>query len=355
MNSHDINNRQPVAVIILNWNGASLLSEFLPEVIATTNPAIARIIVADNGSTDSSRELLESRFPEVEHIYFDKNHGFAEGYNIALNLTDYRYTVLLNSDVATTTGWIDTLYRFMEDHPDVGACQPKIMSYNDTQRFEYAGAAGGFLDRNGYPFCRGRIFSTCEKDDGQYDSDIDVFWASGACLMVRTELYRKVGGLDPKFFAHMEEIDLCWRILLDGYRIMAVSDAMVYHLGGGSLPDSNPRKTYLNFRNNLLMLHKNLPDGVRGRKLFIRRLLDTIAWAKYVATLKFKFAGAIFKAHRDFAKMRKSYTSHPRLNLLAIRPDTHINILVAYYLRGRRRFSDLYACKTARKPEQTPI
>ncbi|MDE6239981.1 MAG: glycosyltransferase family 2 protein [Muribaculaceae bacterium] len=341
MNHHDTNKRPQVAVIILNWNGEKLLREFLPEVIATTDPTIARVIVADNGSTDGSRRLLESEFADVEHIYFDTNHGFAGGYNLAIDLTDYRYTVLLNSDVATSAGWINTLYQFMEEHPEVGACQPKLLSFNDTQKFEYAGAAGGFIDRNGYPFCRGRIFGTCETDDGQYDSDIEIFWASGACLMVRSELYRKVGGLDTAFFAHMEEIDLCWRIMLAGYKIMAVCDTSVFHLGGGSLPDTNPRKTYLNFRNNLLMLHKNLPDSVRSRKLLWRRLLDTIAWAKYIATLKFKFAVAIVKAHRDFARMRKSYITHPNINLLAARPDCHINILTAYYLRGRKRFSQL--------------
>ena len=341
MNHQDTNKRPQVAVIILNWNGEKLLREFLPEVIATTDPTIARVIVADNGSTDGSRRLLESEFADVEHIYFDTNHGFAGGYNLAIDLTDYRYTVLLNSDVATSAGWINTLYQFMEEHPEVGACQPKLLSFNDTQKFEYAGAAGGFIDRNGYPFCRGRIFGTCETDDGQYDSDIEIFWASGACLMVRSELYRKVGGLDTAFFAHMEEIDLCWRIMLAGYKIMAVCDTAVFHLGGGSLPDTNPRKTYLNFRNNLLMLHKNLPDSIRSRKLLWRRMLDTIAWAKYIATLKFKFAAAIVKAHRDFARMRKSYTTHPNINLLAARPDCHINILTAYYLRGCKRFSQL--------------
>lgn len=344
MSNRDTNDRRPeVAVIILNWNGEKLLREFLPEVIATTDPSIARIIVADNGSTDGSRHLLETEFADVERIYFDTNHGFAGGYNLAIDLTDYRYTVLLNSDVATGRGWINTLYDFMESHPDVGACQPKLLSYNNISMFEYAGAAGGFLDRNGYPYCRGRIFDTCETDEGQYDSDIEVFWASGACLMVRSDLYRAVGGLDTAFFAHMEEIDLCWRILLAGYKVMAVSGAEVFHLGGGSLPDTNPRKTYLNFRNNLLMLHKNLPDSIRGRKLIWRRVLDTIAWAKYVMTFKFKFAAAIVKAHRDFAKMRKAYTSHPKVNLLAVRPYSRLNILTSYYLRRRKYFSQLKA------------
>lgn len=343
MSNHDTNNRPDVAVIILNWNGEKLLREFLPEVIATTDLAIARIIVADNGSTDGSRDLLENEFSNVEKIYFESNHGFAGGYNRAIDLTDYRYTVLLNSDVATAAGWINTLYDFMESHPGVGACQPKLLSYNDIEKFEYAGAAGGFLDKNGYPYCRGRIFDTCETDEGQYDTNMEVFWASGACLMVRSDLYRVVGGLDTAFFAHMEEIDLCWRIMLAGYKVMAVCDTSVFHLGGGSLPDTNPRKTYLNFRNNLLMLYKNLPNDIRSRKLIWRRMLDTIAWAKYIVTLKFKFAAAIVKAHRDFAKMKKAYTSHPKVNLLAVRPYTRINILTSYYILGRKVFSKLKA------------
>lgn len=339
--SQNTGNKADVAVIILNWNGEKLLREFLPQVIATTDSSVARIIVVDNGSTDSSRAVLENDFPEVEHIFFNENYGFAEGYNKAIKLTDYKYTVLLNSDVATASSWVNVLYDFMESHPEVGACQPKILSYSNFAKFEYAGAAGGFLDRNGYPFCRGRIFDNCEDDKGQYDSDMEVFWASGACLMVRSDLYCKVGGLDTAFFAHMEEIDLCWRIQLEGFKVMAVGGASVYHFGGGSLPDSNPRKTYLNFRNNLLMLHKNLPDGQRGLALLRRRLLDTIAWARYVATLKFKFASAIFRAHRDFAKMRNNYTTHPKINLLAVGDYSRINILVSYYLLRRRRFSDL--------------
>jgi len=344
MNNRDTDNKKnapDVAVIILNWNGERLLREFLPQVIATTDSQTARIFVADNGSTDGSRKILEQEFPQVGHIFFDTNHGFAGGYNKAIDMTAYKYTVLLNSDVATTAGWIDTLYEFMEANPDVGACQPKLLSYNQQEYFEYAGAAGGFIDCNGYPFCRGRIFDTCEKDNGQYDSNREVFWASGACLMVRTDVYRQAGGLDTAFFAHMEEIDLCWRIQLAGYKIMAVCDASVYHLGGGSLPDSNPRKTYLNFRNNLLMLHKNLPGRERTLTLFRRRLLDTIAWARYVAAFKFKFAAAIFRAHRDFAKMRKAYAEHAGINLLSVRPDTHVNILTSYYILRRKRFSDL--------------
>lgn len=331
----------PVAVIILNWNGSRLLREYLPSVVATTDPAIGRVIVVDNGSDDDSLEVLRNEFPEVETIAFDKNLGFAAGYNKAIEMTRYPYTVLLNSDVRTSQGWLRPLYDFMESHPEVGAIQPKLLSDSDPTSFEYAGACGGFIDRNGYPYCRGRIFADCERDNGQYDTVADIFWATGACLMVRSELYLRVGGLDSRFFAHMEEIDLCWRILLSGHSIKAVPDSKVYHLGGGSLPASNPRKTYLNFRNNLLMLHKNLPASVRAPKLFKRRLLDTIAWAKFVATLDFKNAAAIVRAHRDFARMRREYNIHPDRNLLGERPDTRINILTSYYLKRKRKYSDL--------------
>lgn len=330
-----------VAVIILNWNGEKLLREYLPSVIETTDTSIADIIVADNGSTDSSVELLRKEFPQVKLLEFKENYGFAEGYNRAIKETNYPYTVLLNSDVATTQGWINALYDYMEANPNVGACQPKIRAYTNKSYFEYAGAAGGFIDSNGYPYCRGRIFDTVEEDNGQYDEVIPVFWATGAALMVRSELYLGVGGLDKDFFAHMEEIDLCWRILLTGSEIMAVPQSVVYHLGGGSLPASNPRKTYLNFRNNLLMLHKNLPDATRGKKLFVRRLLDTVAWAKFMATFDFKNANAILKAHNDFRSMRKAYTNHPSVDLLQTRPDCHRNILLDYYLRGRKKWSNL--------------
>lgn len=330
-----------VAVIILNWNGEKLIREFLPSVIATTDSTIADVIVADNGSTDSSVELLRNEFPQVKVLEFSENYGFAEGYNRAIKETNYPYTILLNSDVATTEGWVNPLYEQMEANPNIGACQPKIRAYTNKSHFEYAGAAGGFIDCNGYPYCRGRIFDSVEEDKGQYDDIIPIFWATGAALMVRSELYLKVGGLDKDFFAHMEEIDLCWRILLTGSDIVAVPQSTVFHLGGGSLPASNPRKTYLNFRNNLLMLHKNLPDSTRGKKLFVRRLLDTIAWAKFMATFDFKNANAILKAHRDFKKMRKAYTSHPDVDLLKTRHDCHRNILVDYYLRGRKTWSSL--------------
>lgn len=333
-----------IAVVILNWNGAHLLREYLPQVVATTDSRISRIIVADNGSTDDSLNYVRQTFPErVEVMALGSNYGFAEGYNRAIAALDnsYRYAVLLNSDAATSKGWDSTMLKYMEEHPEVGACQPKILSYRQPDTFEYAGAAGGYIDRNGYPYCRGRIFATCEKDRGQYDNEAYIFWASGACLMIRRELYTEAGGLDPTFFAHMEEIDLCWRLQLAGYLCAAVPGAKVYHLGGGSLPAENPRKTYLNFRNNLLMLHKNLPKDVRRGILLRRRLLDTVAWARYILTLDFANAVAIWRAHRDFAAMRKNYDTNPARNLLGSAPGSDIDILSSYYLRRKHTFDTL--------------
>lgn len=333
---------RPVGVIILNWNGERMLREYLPSVVRHTPSSIADIIVADNGSTDGSIELLKSEFPSVRHLEFPQNLGFAEGYNKAISQTGYKYTVLLNSDVAVDTDWLTPLLQFMDEHSDVAACQPKILSMRNPSLFEYAGAAGGYIDRNGYPYCRGRIFADVEADNGQYDTpSTDLFWATGAALMVRTDLYLRAGGLDAKFFAHMEEIDLCWRLQLLGYKIAAIPAGHVYHLGGGSLDATNPRKTYLNFRNNLLMLHKNLPDNVRCATLLRRRLLDTLAWCKFVATLDLPNAAAILRAHRDFARMRKAYTDHPDIDLLHTQPR-RCNILIEYFLHHRRQFSDLH-------------
>lgn len=335
---------KPVAVIILNWNGEKLLREFLPSVVANTDTSIADVIVADNGSTDGSRELLRKEFPQVKLLEFDENLGFAGGYNRALRETGYRYTLLLNSDVETPAGWLTPLHNFMEVHPDAAACQPKILSYKQKGKFEYAGAAGGFIDRNGYPYCRGRIFDTVEDDNGQYDTPVEVFWATGAALMVRTDLYEKAGGLDERFFAHMEEIDLCWRLLLMGHTLWCVPASHVYHLGGGSLPAANPRKTYLNFRNNLLLLHKNLPAADLRGALLRRRLLDTVAWAKFILTLDLPNASAILRAHRDFRRMRREYTTHPPVNLLTRSADrrTHRpDILLSYFIKRKRHYSQL--------------
>ena len=333
---------KPVAVIILNWNGAALLRRYLPSVIAGTSPVLADVIVADNGSTDESRQVLEQEFPDVKRLYFDKNYGFAEGYNRCVAATRYDYTVLLNSDVRTPAGWLEPLYDHMQQHPEVGAVQPKLLQDRQDQRqvFEYAGAAGGFVDRHGYPYCRGRIFGTVEEDHGQYDDHgpLPCFWSSGACLMVRSALYEHVGGLDAKFFAHMEEIDMCWRMQLAGKQLAMVPASHVYHLGGGSLPQGNPRKTYLNFRNNLLMLHKNLPEREGKRIIFVRRLYDALAFCQSLATLHLGDCKAILKAHRDFRHMRKLYTEHPDVNLLKQSSAGRRNIIVDYYLRGRKKF-----------------
>ena len=336
------NTTPKVAVIILNWNGEKLLQRFLPSVVANTPSALADVIVADNGSCDGSLQLLASEFPSVKVISFSENHGFAEGYNLAIaQCSDYPYTVLLNSDVETPAGWLEPLVEAMDADPTLGACQPKILSCENRSSFEYAGASGGFIDRNGYPYCRGRIFNTVETDNGQYNNPIPIFWATGAALAIRTDLYIKTGGLDKDFFAHMEEIDLCWRIHLAGYGVSVIPQSHVYHLGGGSLPASNPKKTYLNFRNNLLLLHKNIPASDVRPTLLRRRLLDTLAWLKFMLTLDFPNANAILRAHRDFRRMRRAYTSHPTRNLLREFPICRRNIIVDYYLRARHRFSAL--------------
>ena len=333
-----------VAVIILNWNGARLLRHYLPSVIEGTDAAVADVIVADNGSTDESLKVLREEFPQVKVLAFDKNHGFAEGYNLAIRQTVYPYTVLLNSDVRTPQGWLNPLLDYMEADPHVGAVMPKMLKDREDgkQSFEYAGAAGGYIDCHGYPYCRGRVFDYVEDDHGQYDDGPkSVFWASGACLMVRTSLYQEIGGMDKDFFAHMEEIDLCWRIRLAGSDLAMVPTSHVYHLGGGSLAYGNPQKTYLNFRNNLLLLHKNLPKDEGKQLLFIRRLMDTLAFGMAIAKFHFGDAWAIVRAHHDFRSMRSRYTSQPTVNLLRELPEERVNIITAHYLRGVKRFTDL--------------
>lgn len=297
-----------LGVIILNWNGLKLLKEFLPTAAKYTHGEGVELVVADNGSTDGSAEWIKCNFPEVKVMEFTENLGFAGGYNKAISESDYDYVVLLNSDVEVTDGWWQPLLAYMQSHQEAGALQPKIRSYHHREYFEYAGAAGGLLDRLGYPYCRGRVLGKIEKDEGQYDGlPAEVTWASGAALMVRVSAYIEVGGLDERFFAHMEEIDLCCRMIAAGYKVMALSDSVVFHVGGASLEQGNPKKTYLNFRNNLLLLYKNLPTK-RGRRLiFIRRLADTMAWGMFVAKGDWKNARAVLKAHSDYRKMKKYY------------------------------------------------
>lgn len=330
--------KKKLSVIILNWNGERLLREFLPSVVANTAGDEVEVIVADNGSSDSSLQVLADEFPGVRVIAFDRNYGFAEGYNRAVSQVDTEFVTLLNSDVETPEGWWRPILRFMEEHPEAGACQPKIMSYRDKTMFEYAGAAGGLLDSLGYPYCRGRLFDRVEKDCGQYDSaPADVAWASGAALTVRRDAYLEVGGLDKDFFAHMEEIDLCCRMWNASWRVCALPFSKVFHLGGASLAQGNPKKTYLNFRNNLLLLHKNLPEKKGKKILFRRRLMDSLAFFMYVAKLDWANARAILRAHSDFRRMRKSYTRFPERDILSTLPGAERYIVIDRYIRFKSR------------------
>jgi hypothetical protein len=322
--------KKRLAVIILNWNGEQLLKQFIPTAVRHTIDADTDLIVADNGSTDGSVAYLRANHPQVKVIPFDANHGFSKGYNMALCQTQYEYTILLNSDVEVTPGWTRPLLQFMETHPEAAACQPKILSYIDKTRFEYAGAAGGYLDKYGYPYCRGRLFGNLETDHGQYDDIAEVAWASGAAMMVRTDLYLALGGLDESFFAHMEEIDLCCRMYAAGYKIFAIGDCAVYHVGGASLNQGNPRKTYLNFRNNLLLMRKNLPDKIGRKRLFLRRLLDTLAWLMFILKLDLPNANAVLRAHNDYRRMQRQYTTFPTFDVLRSLPGADRNILLDY-------------------------
>ena len=316
-----------LGVIILNWNGLELLRRFLPSASRHTVCDTADLIVADNGSTDDSVAWIRKNHPEVKLIELPENYGFAEGYNRAIAAADYPFITLLNSDVEVTEGWWRPVLSFMESDPSVGAVQPKILSWRDKSSFEYAGAAGGYLDRFGYPFCRGRLFDSVEKDEGQYDGPpVDVAWASGACMTVRREAYV---GL-------MEEIDLCCRMLNAGWRVCAVTDSKVYHVGGASLNQGNPRKTYLNFRNNLLLLHKNLTRRRGRRVLFLRRLADTLAFGMFLLKGDMANARAVLRAHRDFRKMRREYTLYPDRDILPTLPGSDLNAVTARYLQRKK-------------------
>ncbi|MCH5228558.1 MAG: glycosyltransferase family 2 protein [Muribaculaceae bacterium] len=332
----EVSEDKKLAVIILNWNGLELLRKFLPTAVTNTRGPEVDLIVADNGSTDGSVRWVMENYPDLKLIVLDKNYGYAGGYNRVIDRTRYPYTILLNSDVEVEEGWWQPLLRFMENNPDVGAVQPKIKSFHRKDYFEYAGAAGGLLDKNGYPYCRGRVFDIIEKDEGQYDGKVaDICWASGAALAVNTEVYLELGGLDTLFFAHMEEIDLCCRMLIKGYRVCMIPDSQVFHVGGASLNQGNPRKTYLNFRNNLLLLYKNLPVKGRERKLIIRRLLDTLAFFMFVVKMDFGNAGAILKAHRDYRKLKKNYPVESAVPENFKFPGSRKNILIERYLKTK--------------------
>ena len=313
------------AVVILNWNTEGFLREFLQGLLRSVEKIDgAEVIVADNASTDGSLKVMKDEFPDVRTIAFEKNFGFTGGYNKAFEQIDSDLFVLINSDIEVTEGWLEPLIEWMQTHPECGACAPKLHSWQEKEKFEYAGAAGGYIDLFGYPFCRGRVLKSLETDHGQYDSPADVFWATGACLMVRSSIYRELGGLEDRIFAHMEEIDLCWRMQLAGYKVTVVPESMVYHVGGGTLPATSPFKLYLNFRNNLLMLENNLAKtfglslmragmslekasgkAVRKarRRICFRKCLDMMSAAVYLLTLKTDCCKSVLKAHRDAAKM----------------------------------------------------
>ena len=293
------------SIIILNWNGAEMLRTYLPSVIAHTALPECEVIVADNGSTDNSPEVLAQEFPSVRTIVLDRNYGFAEGYNRAIAQVSSEYVVLLNSDVEVTEGWLSPLLDYLDAHPETAAVQPKIRSWRKREYFEHAGAAGGYLSWLGYPYCRGRRFGRVEQDHGQYDTVAEIDWTTGAAMCVRREVYVSCGGLDAAFFAHMEEIDLCWRMRNKGWKLACVPQSTVFHLGGGALSYDNPRKTFLNFRNNLLMIYKNRPFP--WVVLSIRFFLDYTAAAMYLLTGKKGSARAVLDARREYKQMRRAY------------------------------------------------
>lgn len=335
-----------VAIVILNWNGKSMLAQYMPMVIEHSL-GDAAIIVADNGSTDGSLDLLRSQYPAVRIVELDQNYGFAEGYNRALRQVDAEYYILLNSDVEVTDHWIKPLVEYMDAHDEVAACQPKLLSYVEKERFEYAGASGGYIDRYGYPFCRGRLFDSIEKDDGQYDNTVPVFWATGACLFIRSSDYWAVGGFDGRFFAHNEEIDLCWRLHIMGRQVVCLADSVVYHLGGGTLPKGNPRKTFLNFRNNLTMLYKCLPEQELRYVMRWRWFLDYLAaWQTLIFNRNYGGFKAIYQARRAFNRWKSDFAAdreHIQQNRKqdVIPEQKNYSLLWQYYVRRIRRYSDL--------------
>ncbi len=334
-----------IAIVILNWNGRNLLEKFLPFVVKY-NSAEADIVIADNASSDDSAAFLEKNYPAVRLIRLAQNFGFAKGYNEALKQVQADYYVLLNSDVEVTPGWLDPVIEMMDRNPSIGAAQPKILSYNQRTQFEYAGAAGGFIDKYGFPFCRGRIFNSFEEDSGQYDDEKEIFWATGACLFIRAPLYHEAGGLDEDFFAHMEEIDLCWRIKNLGHRVMYCPRSKIYHVGGGTLSKVSPQKTFLNFRNNMILLFKNHSPEYFLVKVFLRGCLDMVAALKFLLSGQPGHFLAVLRAHASFdstigRSIRKRKEMKKRIRHYT---DTAVYrgiIVFDYYLKGKKKFSEL--------------
>ena len=331
------------AIVILNWNGKNFLEQFLPSVCYSTY-ANYELVVADNNSTDDSISFLKNNYPSIRIISLAENYGFAKGYNEALKQVDADYFILLNSDVEVTNGWIEPMVDLLENNASIAACQPKILSFHNRKMFEYAGAAGGWIDKYGYPFSKGRVFEVCEEDRGQYDQSAPIFWASGACLFIRASVFRQMNGFDDFFFAHQEEIDLCWRIQLAGYKIYSCPAAVVYHVGGGTLPKGNSRKTFLNFRNNLIMLSRNVPASKKNWLIPYRILLDMVAALKALLSGDAGYFRAVMKAHCAFIKWRFSPAKNKTSATISpSKLDGYISksIIWQYFIRKKKTFFEI--------------
>jgi GT2 family glycosyltransferase len=334
-----------IAIVILNWNGKKHLENYLPSVVGFSDHSVAGIVLADNGSTDGSVEFVKKHYPHIELIELDQNYGFAGGYNKALEKVDADIYCLLNSDVRVTPGWLDPIINLFESDYSIAAIQPKILSDRDHSRFEHAGAAGGFVDKYGYPFCRGRIMNAIEPDEEQYDKETDIFWASGSCLFIRADLFRKNNGFDADYFAHMEEIDLCWRLKNQGYRIIYTPESKVYHWGGATLEYNNPHKLYLNFRNSLWTLYKNYTGKYLCWTLFRRMVIDSFAILKYFVCFNFKNTASIIKAHLSFHKSKPVLREKRKLLSEFVNTTTHkevlnVSIVWQFFIFSRKKFSD---------------
>lgn len=337
-----------VSIVILNWNGRKFLEQFLPSVQASTwtNKSI---VVIDNASTDDSISFLQSHYPNVQIVRNAGNFGFAKGYNEGLKQVKGDYYVLLNSDVEVTPGWIEPIIALMESDARIGACQPKLLQYHNRRLFEYAGAAGGWLDYLGYPLARGRIFDVCETDEGQYDTVAPIFWASGAAMFVRASLYHALGGLDAYFFAHQEEIDFCWRLQLAGYQVYACPQSVVYHVGGGTLPKGNSRKVFLNFRNNLIMMAKNMPAGMATWKILYRFWLDTVSAIKSLLGGEGTYFIAVFRAHVAFVGwllFRRKQSIFPAVKRGKLQGYLHKSVVCSHFIEGKKTFAEIVKNKS---------
>ncbi len=332
-----------LSIVILNWNGVGMMQRFLPDIVKYSPDA--EVVVADNASTDDSIDWLQANLPEVRIVQLDQNYGFAGGYNRALKHVEADYFLILNSDVEVHAGWLDGMMQYMDAHPECAACQPKLLCQWAQDDFEYAGAAGGFIDRLGYPYCRGRLFSTVETDLHQYDDVMSCLWATGACLFIRSKDFWEVGGFDDRFFAHQEEIDLCWRLRSRGRDVVCVPQSVAYHLGGGTLPQGNPRKTFLNFRNNLLLLYKNLPDAELASIMRWRFWLDALASVQFLLTGQWGSFKAVWKARREFRRIKHDFdlSRNENISKAVCNPIANAprSILWQYYIKGRKKWTQL--------------